>query len=77
MKNQVRHNLMVFAKAGLPFTIAGMIIVFAGIYGLKRLFLDSDYLVAILFVWLALFWTIYQPLFKNRILKVKNSMESR
>jgi len=75
-KKEVKQNLIVFIKAGLPLTLAGMAVVFGGIYGLKQVFSDNEYLMAILFVWLALFWFIYQPLFKNRILKVKNQLEN-
>jgi len=75
-KKEVKQNLIVFIKAGLPLTIAGMVVVFGGLYGLKQLFSDNEYLMAILFAWLALFWIIYQPLFKNRILKVKNQLEN-
>ncbi|MFK5953039.1 MAG: hypothetical protein QM498_08270 [Desulfobacterium sp.] len=74
-KTEVKHNLVVFMKAGLPFTIGGMAVVFGGLYELKQYFAGSEYLTPILFGWLALFWFIYQPLFKNRILRVKNAME--
>jgi len=72
-KREVKDNLLVFMKAGLPFTVGGGIIVFLGLYFLKEWFADSEYLVAILFIWLALFWFIYQPLFKKRIQRVKNA----
>ncbi len=64
-------------KAGLPFTVAGIIIVFLGLFYLKKIFADSEYLVAILFIWLALFWFIYQPLFKKRIQKVRSGLKKR
>jgi di/tricarboxylate transporter len=70
-KNQ---RFMVFLKAGLPYTLIGMGVVFGGLAGLRFFFDDSEYLTAILFLWLALFWFIYQPLFRKRILRVKNSM---
>ncbi len=70
-KKEVKHNLSVFIKAGLPFTIVGMIVVFLGLYFLKLLFADSEYLMIILFIWLALFWFIYQPMFRNRIRNVR------
>lgn len=66
-----KNNLVILIKTGLPFTVLGMIIVFLGIYILKQMFAGNEYLVAILFVWLAVFWTIYQPLFKNQIVKIK------
>lgn len=74
LNKEDRANLFIFTRAGLPFTLIGMIIVFIGIYFLKSLFADNEYLVAILFVWLALFWSIYQPLFKRRIAQVRNGM---
>ncbi len=74
-KKEVKDNLLVFMKAGFPFTVAGAIIVFLGLYFLKEWFEDSEYLVAILFIWLALFWFIYQPLFKKRIQQVKNGLK--
>lgn len=70
-KQEAKNNLIVLMKAGLPFTVLGMIIVFSGLYFLKRIFAGNEYLVAILFVWLAVFWAIYQPLFKKRMIKVK------
>ena len=70
-KQETRTNLILFAKAGLPFTILGMVIVFAGLYLLKQYFADNEYLTAILFGWLAIFWIIYQPLFKNKIVRLR------
>lgn len=67
----VKENLTLLLKAGLPFTIAGMAIVFSGLYLLRRFFAGNEYLTAILFGWLAVFWIIYQPLFKNRIARIK------
>ena len=72
-KSEAKSNLAVLVKAGIPYTLAGMAIVFAGLYLLKHVFADSDYLVAILFVWLAVFWGIYQPLFRKRIDRVRRS----
>jgi len=76
-KREVKDNLLIFMKAGLPFTVAGMVIVFLGLYFLKEWFEESEYLVAILFLWLALFWFIYQPLFKKRIQKVRGGLKKR
>jgi high-affinity Fe2+/Pb2+ permease len=70
-----KQRFMVFVKAGLPYTIAGMIIVFGGIWGIRHWLGESEYLTAVLFLWLALFWFVYQPLFRRRILKVKQDME--
>ena len=74
-KKEVKGNLLVFMKVGLPFTVVGVIVVFTGLYFLKEWFADSEYLVAILFIWLALFWFIYQPLFKGQIQKVKSGLK--
>ena len=72
-KDAFKKNMRILLKAGLPYTILGMVVVFAGLYGLQRLFAGSGYLTAILFLWLALFWFIYQPLFRNRIRKVSGN----
>ena len=76
MANQdAKKRLMVFLKAGLPYTAAGMIVVFAGLYLLKRFFAQSEYLTILLFGWLAIFWLVYQPLFRKRIEKIKRDMK--
>ena len=75
-KKEAKENLTVFIKAGLPFTIVGMAIVFLGIYLLKHLLADNEYLTAILFAWLAVFWIIYQPLFKNRIARIRADLKN-
>lgn len=69
-KEQTRRNVRLLLKAGLPYTCAGMVIVFVGIYVLKHFFAHSSYLTAILFLWLAAFWLVYQPLFRKRIQSV-------
>lgn len=74
-KKEAKRNLLIFIKAGLPFTIAGMIIVFAGIYFLKKFFHDNEYLTGIIFLWLAVFWFIYQPLFRKRIQRVQANLK--
>jgi drug/metabolite transporter (DMT)-like permease len=66
-KKEALTNLGLFIKTGLPYTIAGVAIIFAGIYCLKYFFEDSEYLTALLFLWMALFWSIYQPLFRKKI----------
>lgn len=76
-KDAFKENMRILLKAGLPYTIFGMAIVFAGIYALQRLFAGSDYLTVILFLWLALFWFVYQPLFRNRIRKVSGQVRKR
>ena len=68
-----KNNFSVFLKAGLPYTVIGMIVVFGGLYLIKGIFSDSEYLTVILFGWLALFWFVYQPLFRKRIKKLKGS----
>lgn len=77
MNKEAKRNLKVFLKAGLPYTIIGMLIVFAGLYLLKQIFNDNEHLVVILFLWLALFWFIYQPLFRKKIRKVASSMDNK
>jgi hypothetical protein len=72
-----KQRFMVFIKAGLPFTIVGMGVVFGGLAGLKHFFGDSEYLTPVLFLWLALFWFIYQPLFRRQILRVKLQMDKK
>ena len=74
LNKEAKTNLALLVKAGIPFTLMGMIIVFAGLYALKKIFAGNEYLVAILFIWLAIFWMIYQPLFKNRMIKIKTMM---
>lgn len=71
-----KKRFMLIIKAGLPYTLVGMGVVFGGLAGLKHFFKDSEYLTVILFLWLALFWFIYQPLFRKRILKVKQQMDN-
>jgi hypothetical protein len=74
-KKQISKRLMVFLKAGLPYTIAGMIIVFLGLYAVKYLFRESEYLSLMQLAWLAVFWFIYQPLFKRRIDRIKHELK--
>lgn len=66
-KSDLKRNLGIFLKAGLPFTLAGMAVVFGGIHLLRKLFAGSEYQSTVLFLWLALFWLIYQPLFRRRL----------
>jgi len=74
MHKEDKDNLMVFLKAGLPYTFAGAAIIFLGIYALKYFFADNQHLTAIIFVWLALFWFFYQPLFRRKIRLVKERL---
>ncbi|MGD9212202.1 MAG: hypothetical protein PVI90_15580 [Desulfobacteraceae bacterium] len=69
-KTDAKRNISLFFKVGLPYTLIGVMVIFSGIYALKRIFAKSEYLTAILFIWLGLFWMIYQPLFRKRIRKV-------
>ena len=71
---EAKKRLVVFLKAGLPFTIIGMVLVLGGLWVLKYLFHGSEYLSLLLFAWLAVFWFIYQPLFRKRIQKVKGQL---
>lgn len=74
MEKEVKNNLVVLIKAGLPFTVLGMVVVFSGLFFIKHIFKDNEYLVAFLFVWLAIFWMVYQPLFRKQIAKIKESI---
>ncbi|MDM8524158.1 hypothetical protein QUF80_12380 [Desulfococcaceae bacterium HSG8] len=73
-KQEAKKNLMFLLKVGIPYTVAGMIIVFLGIYILKRSFAGSEYLTAILFLWLAFFWFVYQPFFRKKIISAKKQL---
>jgi hypothetical protein len=66
--------MTVLLKAGLPFTVIGMLVVFGGLFLLKRYFAQSEHLSIILFGWLAVFWFVYQPLFRQRIQRVKQRL---
>jgi len=74
MRQDAKNNLTIFLKVGIPYTIGGALIIFLGICLLKHLFTDSEYLTTIIFVWLALFWIIYQPLFRNKIKATKKTL---
>ena len=75
-KKEAKNNLALFLKAGLPYTLGGMAIVFLGLYLLKQLFADNEYLTYMLFAWLAVFWFVYQPLFKNKMVSTKAKMNN-
>jgi uncharacterized membrane protein YfcA len=72
--NEAKQRLMVFLKAGLPYTLAGVVIIFAGIWILKHYFEENPHLSLMLFGWLAVFWFVYQPLFRRRIQQVKRNL---
>ncbi len=74
-KNEAKNNLQLLIKAGIPFTLLGMIIVFSGLYLIKHIFKDNEYIVLFLFAWLAIFWAVYQPLFRKQITKVKKNIQ--
>ena len=74
MKPEAKNKMAVFLKVGLPYTIGGALVIFLGIYLLKHLFPESEYLTVMIFIWLALFWLIYQPLFRRKIMAVKKQM---
>lgn len=75
MHKEDKNNLAVFLKVGLPYTVMGALVIFLGIYALKRIFADNKHLTAIIFVWLALFWFIYQPIFRKKIKSTKKLLE--
>lgn len=76
-KKESAKRFQVFVKAGLPFTILGMAVVFAGIYLIRAFLGDRSYSGALMFVWLAVFWFVYQPLFRRRILSVAARYDKR
>ena len=75
-KKEAKNNLTLFLKAGLPYTLGGMAIVFLGLYLLKLLFAENEYLTYMLFAWLAVFWMVYQPLFKSKMVSTKAKMSN-
>ena len=77
MHKKDKNNLAVFLKVGLPYTIAGALVIFLGIYLLKHLFVDSKHLTAIVLIWLAFFWFIYPPLFRKKIKATKNLLDKQ
>jgi cobalamin biosynthesis protein CobD/CbiB len=76
-KKEAKKNLLLFMKAGLPYTVVGVVIVFGGIYAIQKIFRESEYLTAYLFLWLAIFWIVYQPMFKKRIQKVAQELKKQ
>lgn len=77
VEKQDKRNFLGKLKVGIPYTLVGMAVVFGGIYLLKHLFGESDHLLIFMILWVALFWFIYQPLFRRKIRgvdkKTKNS----
>lgn len=69
-KAEVKRNLKLFLRAGLPYTLVGAFIILSGIFVLKKRLAGSDYQTAALFIWLGLFWFVYQPLFRKRIRRI-------
>jgi uncharacterized membrane protein YfcA len=74
MHKEDKNNLMVFLKVGLPYTIAGALVIFLGIYVLKHLFAENEHLTLFIFIWLAFFWLCYQPLFRKKIKSTKKNL---
>lgn len=77
MGRQDKQNFRSKLKVAIPYTLVGMTVVFAGIFLLKHFFGENDYLTVFMILWFALFWFIYQPLFRRKIRgvdkKTKNS----
>lgn len=67
---QDKQNFRSKLKVSIPYTLVGMAVVFAGIVLLKHFFGENDYLTVFMILWFALFWLIYQPLFRKRIREV-------
>ncbi len=74
---EVRKNFVVLLKVGIPYTIIGMGVVFGGIYLLKKLLGNSEYLTVTMFLWLAVFWFIYQPLFRRRMKRLAQKIKQK
>lgn len=74
---ETKTNLLLLLKAGLPFTLLGIAAVFLGIHGIRYFFSESRYFTVILFLWLALFWFIYQPMFRKRIIGLKRQLNDQ
>ncbi len=75
VKQNIRRNFIVLLKAGLPYTLAGIVAVFGGIWVIRRLFEGHPWQNGLLLLWLALFWFVYQPLFHRRIRQVKKHLK--
>lgn len=73
-KQNSKRNLLLLAKAGIPLTIIGMVVVFIGIYIVKYFFAGTQYFSIILVLWLAAFWFVYQPIFIRKIRKVDETL---
>jgi hypothetical protein len=69
-KQNSKRNLLLLAKAGMPLTIIGMVVVFLGIYIVKYFLAGTQYFSIALIGWLAVFWFVYQPFFIRKIRKV-------
>ena len=76
-KQQTKKNWIIFGKAGLPYTLVGMVIVFLGFYLLRRYLGDSEYLSAALLIWFAAFWIVYQTFFRRRVQRVADSLKKK
>lgn len=70
MGKQDKQSLSSILKVGIPYTLVGMAVVFAGIYLVRYLFAESRYYMVFIFLWLAVFWFIYQPLFRKALREV-------
>lgn len=77
LSKETKSNIRLLLKVGIPFTLLGMAIVFAGLYGVKYYFSDNKYFSVILFFWLAAFWFIYQPLFRKRMISLKKKLREK
>jgi hypothetical protein len=73
-KKIAKQKFKLLLKVCIPYTLGGMAVVLGGIYLLKYLFGDSEYLIVFLFLWLALFWFIYQPMFRRQMQKALQKM---
>ncbi|MBN2785603.1 MAG: hypothetical protein JXR25_12335 [Pontiellaceae bacterium] len=66
-----------FVRVGLPYTMIGIGVVYGGIFLLKKIMAESDYVGTMIFAWLALFWFVYQPLFRRRLNEEKKRIQEK
>ncbi len=77
LDEEVRRHFKMLLKVGIPYTILGMIVIFGGIYLIKIIMGNSEYLTVTLFLWLAVFWFVYQPLFRRRMKRLAEEIKEK
>ncbi|MCB2188729.1 MAG: hypothetical protein KQJ78_20105 [Deltaproteobacteria bacterium] len=71
IKQTTKKNLSLFLAVALPYTLIGMAVIFGGIWTIKHFMPNSEYQDMILLIWIAIFWFIYQPMFRRAIFRWK------